>query len=266
MKINHGNKTDFYREFLSVDIKKDGTVDLKVRTLNIVQRALRYLFGAYSNTIWNESKSKKLMDQHPKAWQEIKSSIESPDLFKSVFKIDKASKSALSATSTINASSHPSASAKKITPQERSAPESMSGWKQFGREQLQSQLAEIGLQFKESTEKGDCFFDSFAYLLTALRGDKQYTAQDVRTDISNYLQRKDVPHASYQKLLKANLVDGNTYEAYRENISKCATKDHDPIWGDDLAIQIVSDLYNVNINVYSSHMIPVTRDMIRSCV
>lgn len=238
MQINHGNRFDFTREFYAINVKENGDVDIQVVELTIFQRIFRSLFGAYSNTIWNERKFNQLTD---KAKEIVRSTIKDPDVFKSVFKVAKVSQPHFSQVAS-----------------ERPAPASMSSWKKFGREQLQAELNKIGLQFKESIEKGDCFFDSFAYLLTTLRKDKQYTAQDIRTDIANYLKRDDVPHDKYKALLKQNRVDTNSYEKYKENISRCASEGYDPIWGDDLAIQIVCDLYGVNVTVHSTLMLEAT--------
>lgn len=267
MNITHASRTSFYREFYAIDVKKDGTLDLRIRTLNIFQRALRCLFGVYSNTIWNQSKSTDLKNRYPNGWKTVEDSIVDPTVFSNVFKIphsqttvpsDRPALFPISGRKEVGLDQLQRQS-KKIIPKERPAPGSMSNWKEFGRKQLQMQLMEIGLKFKESTEKGDCFFDSAAYLLTLLRGDKQYTAQDVRRDISDFLKSKDVPHDTYRKLLSSTHVDGHSYESYCENIGKSATKGYDPIWGDNLAIQIVCDMYNVNVNIHSVHLLEATR-------
>lgn len=249
MKINHGSRLDFTREFYAINVKEDGTLDIKIQKLNIFQRLLRTVFGAYSSTIWNATKSIKLIQSSPEAWKKINETITDPTVFKSVFKCEKIAQDQFPITSALPA---------KSIPDERPAPTTMSGWKKFGREQLQAQLNEIGLEFKESIEKGDCFFDSFAYLLTKLRGDKQYAAQDIRNDIAHYLKREDIPHDKYKKLLKLNRVDANTYDKYRENIKLSASAVYDPIWGDNLAIQIVCDLYDVHITIHSVLMLETT--------
>lgn len=89
MNINHATPLSFYREFYAVDVKTDGTLDLHVRVLNIFQRILRYLFGAYNNTLWNQQKSTQIKQQHPEEWKKIEDKILSRVVFKQVFKIDK---------------------------------------------------------------------------------------------------------------------------------------------------------------------------------
>ncbi len=241
MEITHGHRFDFNRDFYAVEVSKDGQVDIKIQKLNIFQRALRYLFGAYSSTIWSQSKSEALKAQNPKAWKQIEAHIENGDVFKSVFKVEKTSERHLPKQQQAASSKPPKAS---------------SSWKDFGKEQLQKELQAIGFTCGESIENGDCFFDSCAQLLTKATG-KAHTAESIRADIAKYLKREDIPHERYQKLLKANQIDVSSYEEYKKNIGNPAKEVPAPIWGDDLAIQIVCDLYRVKMDVHAAFLLDV---------
>ena len=89
MQINHGHRGDFQRQFFAVNVDKAGDVQIRVRTLNIFQRVLRYVFGAYKDTIWNKSKSSELKEKNPTAWKKIEAEISDSTMFKKVFKIEK---------------------------------------------------------------------------------------------------------------------------------------------------------------------------------
>ncbi len=87
MKIDHASTFSFNREFYSVDFNQAGEPELHSRILNIFQRVLRFLFGAYSDTIWNQKKSTELSKKFPDAWKAIENQIVDDDLFEKVFKI-----------------------------------------------------------------------------------------------------------------------------------------------------------------------------------
>jgi hypothetical protein len=149
---------------------------------------------------------------------------------------------------------------KKIEPTKRPMPKTMSPWKEFLRTQLAIQLEKIGLQFEESYENGDCFFDAVAYQLTHIYGDKQYTAKDVRVAISEHLKKAgSEDHQRYGKMHKGD-VD-STYEHFCSEIHKSAEEFKDagsPIWGNTLTAQIIADIYKIDVKVWSASLISIT--------
>lgn len=62
--VNRGSLINWNRLFYSVEVTNT-EITIKERTLNIFQRALRSLFGLYSDTIWTQKKINHLFEQFP---------------------------------------------------------------------------------------------------------------------------------------------------------------------------------------------------------
>lgn len=80
---------EYYTTNINIDSHNNKRLEIKKITLNIFQRALRFLFGAYSQTIWTAKKSENLRTDFAKKWKEIEAEVKEATIFKKIFKIEK---------------------------------------------------------------------------------------------------------------------------------------------------------------------------------
>jgi hypothetical protein len=122
----------------------------------------------------------------------------------------------------------------------------MVDWKQFIYRNLSKDLEAMGLTFGGAEERGDCFFDAVAQLITIKTGlphTKQMIRQSIQEHLSTYKGDR------YSKLLNGN-VEEHSYKDFCEKIGICAEDTSAPIWGNNVTAQAVADIYGIVVRVH----------------
>lgn len=130
--------------------------------------------------------------------------------------------------------------------------EPVAEWKKMMYKGFSKQLDNMGYQHGTAEETGDCFFDAVAQelnRLNRLEPGSHFTKKKIRKDIEKHLETCD--HDRYQNLQKTG--EEHSYEEFCQRIGLCTEEitEGAPIWGNKTCLQLIADIYHVNIEVFS---------------
>lgn len=132
-------------------------------------------------------------------------------------------------------------------------------WQAFALSELAQQLAKTNETFEETALTEDCFFEAIAKGLNNASGHTSISKKDVRSKISKYLKN----HPRESRIKYKGLIDiyESTYQTLCDQIDKCVEDFTDgkgkPIRGHQAMLQVVADLFKVEISVGTSQMIQI---------
>ena len=139
-------------------------------------------------------------------------------------------------------------------------------WRIFLEEQLEKQLSSMipPKTFGIAEENGDCFFNAVAQLL-ARQGNKSFTTRKIRADMKKHVANANDALNNYYKKLLQNNIDGYTFEYFCENIDKCHdTMGGGVIWGNHATLQMIANMYSLEVTVHSCDLINCDEEDIHS--